>query len=95
LYRYCACNETLEFKLRTKIIIEGLQNTQKFRAIINEVMVGDCQVKDLMGSRFPHVAQRAAVWEALMEVARARRVGANQIGFAGVRQGFNVQVDLV
>jgi hypothetical protein len=52
-------------------------------------------VKDLMGSRFPHVAQRAAVWEALMEVARARRVGANQIGFAGVRQGFNVQVDLV
>ena len=81
--------------MRTKVIIDGLNNTQKFRAIINGVFIGDCQVKDLMGNRFPHQAQRVAVWEALMEVARARRCGANQIGFAGVRREINVQVDLV
>jgi hypothetical protein len=81
--------------MRTKVIIEGLNNSQKFRAIINEVMIGDCQVKDLLGNRFPHQVQRVAGWEALMEIARARRVGANQIGFAGNRRGFDVQVDLV
>lgn len=81
--------------MRTKVIIEGLNNSQKFRAIINGVFIGDCQVKDLMGNRFPHVAQRVAVWDALMEIARARRCGANQIGFAGNRRGFDVQVDLV
>lgn len=81
--------------MRTKVIIDGLKNTQKFRAVINEVFIGDCQVKDLLGSRFPHQVQRVAVWEALMEVARARRCGANQIGYAGTRQGIQVQVDLV
>ena len=81
--------------MRTKVIIDGLKNTQKFRAIINEVMVGDCQVKDLLGSRFPHQVQRAAVWEALMEIAMRKRHGVSMIGFAGVRQGINVQVDLV
>lgn len=81
--------------MRTKVIIEGLNNSQKFRAVINGVMIGDCQVKDLRGNRFPQAQQRVAVWEALMEIARSRRVGANQIGFAGTRQGVNVQVDLV
>ena len=81
--------------MRTKVIIDGLNNTQKFRAIINGVFIGDCQVKDLMGNRFPHQAQRVAVWEALMEIARARRFGANQIGFSGVRREYDVQVDLV
>jgi hypothetical protein len=81
--------------MRTKVIIEGLNNSQKFRAVINGVMIGDCQVKDLRDNRFPQTQQRVAVWEALMEIARSRRVGANQIGFAGTRQGVNVQVDLV
>ncbi len=81
--------------MRTKVIIDGLKNSQKFRAVINGVFVGDCQVKDLLGNRFPHQVQRVAVWEALGEVARSRRVGANQIGFAGTRQGIDVQVDLV
>jgi hypothetical protein len=85
----------LEFKLRTKIIIEGLKNTQKFRAIINGIIVGDCQVKDLMGNRFAQREQRAAVWEALMEVALRRRHGLDMTGFGGNRRGFEVQVDLV
>ena len=81
--------------MRTKILIEGLKNTQKFRAIINGIIVGDCQVKDLMGNRFAQREQRAAVWEALMEVALRRRHGLDMTGFGGNRRGFEVQVDLV
>lgn len=81
--------------MRTKVIIDGLNNTQKFRAVINEVFIGDCQVKDLLGNRFPHQVQRAAVWEALVEIAMRKRHGVKMIGFAGTRQGIQVQVDLV
>jgi hypothetical protein len=86
----------LEFKLRTKVIIDGLNNTQKFRAIINGVHIGDCQVKDLMGSRFPHQVQRIAVWNSLMEIAMRKRHGLKMIGFATTtKEGIDVQVDLV
>ena len=95
MYRHCPCNETLEFKLRTKIIIDGLKNTQKFRAVINGVFIGDCQVKDLVGNRFPQREQRVAVWDALMEVARLRRAGQNMTGFGGNRRGVDIQVDLI
>lgn len=81
--------------MRTKVIIEGLNNTQKFRAIINGVYIGDCQVKDLMASRFPHQAQRVAVWDALLYLARDRRLGKNITGFGTNRDGIDVQVDLV
>jgi len=81
--------------MRTKVLIDGLNNTQKFRAIINGVMVGDCQVKDLMGNRFPQREQRVAVWDALMYLARDRRLGRNITGFGTNRDGIDVQVDLV
>ena len=96
LHRYCPYNETLEFKLRTKVIIDGLNNTQKFRAVINGVFIGDCQVKDLLGNRFPQVQQRVAVWNALMDVALRRRHGLDMTGFATrTKDGIDVQVDLV
>jgi hypothetical protein len=83
--------------MRTKQIIMGLNNTQKFRAIINGVFVGDCMVKDLTTNRFPHQVQRVAVWEALMEVARGRQNGMMGMvnSFAGNCQGIDIQVDLV
>ena len=81
--------------MRTKVIIDGLNNTQKFHAIINGVMIGDCQVKDLLGSRFPQREQRVAVWDALMYLARDRRLGKNITGFGTNRDGIDVQVDLV
>ena len=81
--------------MRTKVIIDGLNNTQKFRAIINGVMIGDCQVKDLLGSRFPQREQRVAVWDALMYLARDRRLGKNVSGFGTNRNGIDIQVDLV
>ena len=81
--------------MRTKVLIDGLNNTQKFRAIINGVFIGDCQVKDLMGNRFPQREQRVAVWDALMYLARDRRLGKNITGFGTNRDGIDVQVDLV
>ena len=85
--------------MNTKIIIDGLKNSQKFRAVINGVMVGDCQVKDLMGSRFPQREQRVAVWDALMRLASKRRTTplseGTPTGILGDFQGYTVQVDLV
>ena len=82
--------------MRTKVIIDGLNNTQKFRAVINGVFIGDCQVKDLMGNRFLQREQRVAVWNALMDVALRRRHGLNMTGFATrTKDGIDIQVDLV
>jgi hypothetical protein len=82
--------------MNTKIIIDGLKNSQKFRAVINGVFIGDCQVKDLMGSRFPQREQRVAVWNALMQVAMRRRHGMPMVGFSTrTNDGIDVQVDLV
>lgn len=81
--------------MRTKVLIDGLKNTQKFRAVINGIIIGDCQVKDLMGNRFQQVDQRVAVWESLMDIAMRRRHGLNMTGFAGNKRGYDVQVDLV
>ena len=82
--------------MRTKTIIEGLNNSQKFRAVINGVIIGDCQVKDLVGNRFQQREQRIAVWEALNEIARGRRVGFGLVNSYGTNKyGVDVQVDLV
>lgn len=82
--------------MRTKVLIEGFKNTQKFRAIINGVFVGDNQIKDLMNNRFPDVTQRVAVWEALMEIARTNRTnGARVSGLSKSIRGYDIQVDLV
>jgi hypothetical protein len=81
--------------MRTKVIIDGLNNTQKFRAIINGVIVGDCQVKDLMGNRFGQTEQRVAVWDALLDIAMRRRHGLQVTGFATRRGNVEIQVDLV
>ena len=82
--------------MRTKVIIDGLNNTQKFRAIINGVVIGDCQVKDLVGSRFGQREQRIAVWNALMEVAMRRRHGLQMVGFSTrTNDGVDIQVDLL
>ena len=82
--------------MRTKVIIDGLNNTQKFRAVINGVFIGDCQVKDLMGNRFPQREQRIAVWNSLMQVAMSIRHGKPITGFATrTNDGIDIQVDLV
>jgi len=81
--------------MRTKVIIDGLNNTQRFRAIINGVIVGDNQVKDLLGNRFGHREQRIAIWKALANIAMANRIGKTTTGYCADVDGFAVQVDLV
>jgi hypothetical protein len=81
--------------MRTKVIIDGLNNTQKFRAIINGVFIGDCQVKDLLGNRFPQREQRVAVWDALMKIGMEKRHGKPIQGFGANLRGVDIQVDLV
>ena len=82
--------------MRTKVIIEGLNNSQKFRAVINGVMIGDCQVKDLVGNRFQQREQRIAVWDALNEIGKSRRLNLGLADSFGTnRRGIDVQVDLV
>jgi hypothetical protein len=82
--------------MRTKVIIEGLKNTQKFRTVINGIIIGDCQVKDLMGNRFQQREQRNAVWEALIELSFDRRQrNPNAQGYGATLRGYDVQVDLV
>ena len=82
--------------MRTKVIIDGLNNTQKFRVVINGIIIGDCQVKDLMGNRFQDVTQRVAVWETLMEIARSHRTGFGLVnGYYRNVRGYDVQVNLV
>jgi hypothetical protein len=82
--------------MRTKVIIDGLKNTQKFRAVINGVIIGDCQVKDLLGNRFQQREQRVAVWDALMQIALRQRTGLTLMnGYGTNKDGIDVQVDLV
>jgi hypothetical protein len=82
--------------MNTKIVIDGLKNSQKFRAVINGVFIGDCQVKDLMGSRFPQREQRVAVWNALQQIAVRQRTGLNLMtGYGTNKDGIDIQVDLV
>lgn len=81
--------------MRTKVIIDGLKNSQKFRAIINGVIIGDCEVKDLQTGRFGQMHQRWAVWDALEHIARSNRIGKAISGFGTNRDGIDVQVDLL
>jgi len=82
--------------MNTKIIIDGLKNSQKFRAVINGVFIGDCQVKDLMSNRFPQREQRVSVWNALLQVGMSIRHGKTITGFATrTNDGDDIQVDLV
>jgi hypothetical protein len=82
--------------MNTKIVIDGLKNSQKFRAVINGVFIGDCQVKDLMGNRFPQREQRVAVWNALQQIAVRQRTGLKiMTGYGTNKDGIDIQVDLV
>ena len=82
--------------MRTKQIIMGLKNTQRFRVILNGVIISDLQVKDLNTNRFPQRDQRLAVWRALEEVARSYRVSNKMVdGFGRNYDGVDVQVNLL
>lgn len=83
--------------MRTKQLIWGLNNTQKFRAIVNGVGF-IMKVKDLE-SKFVFTSQRVAVWMALETCAREKIKGfattSTQYDGKMNRIQVEVQVDLI
>ncbi len=81
--------------MRTKTIIDGFKNSQKFRVIINGVILYTT-VKEMAFDLFGQTDQRVAVWESMMKLAYMRRVEKIQpTGLACDIRGYQVQVDLI
>lgn len=81
--------------MRTKTIIDGFRNSQKFRVAINGILL-HTTIKDMAEDQFVVTEQRVAVWDAIMRLAMERRTtGIAITGFMGDFRGFQVQVDLV
>lgn len=81
--------------MRTKTIIDGFKNSQKFRVILNGVILYTT-VKEMAFDLFGQTDQRVAVWEAMMKLAYMRRVEKiAPIGLACDVRGYQVQVDLI
>jgi hypothetical protein len=80
--------------MRTKTIIDGFRNSQKFRVAINGILL-HTTIKDMAEDQFVVTEQRVAVWDAIMRLAMERRQVKNTTGFAGDFRGFQVQVDLI
>jgi len=80
--------------MRTKVIIDGLKNSQKIRVILNGISIYTT-VQGMAYDTFAQTDQRVAVWNTLMDIAMKRRHGADVIGYSCENQGYQVQVDLV
>lgn len=81
--------------MRTKTIIDGFRNSQKFRVIINGIIVYTT-VKEMAFDLFGQTDQRVAVWEAMLKLARMRRVEKiAPVGLACTVRDYAVQVDMV
>jgi hypothetical protein len=91
--------------MRTKTIIEGFKNSQKFRFILKANSgeeVGLTMSIQQMSDTFATRDARVAVWEALLKLALQRRLAKSKgeqmpLGLVNdaTRQGFRqVQVDL-
>lgn len=89
--------------MRTKTIVDGFRNSQKFRFILTANSgeeVGMTITIQQMTDQFATTAARVAVWTALERLAYDRRLAKTQgkpipIGLVKDAQGFRqVQVDL-
>lgn len=81
--------------MRTKVIIDGFKNSQKFRVILNGVIIYTT-VKDMAFNLFGQTDQRVAVWNAMMKLAIMRRVEKiAPVGLGYRENGFEVQVNMV
>ena len=81
--------------MRTKVIIDGFKNSQKFRVILNGIVIYTT-VKDMAFNLFGQTDQRVAVWNAMMKLAMMRRVEKiAPVGLGCDMNGFQVQVDMV
>ena len=90
--------------MRTKTVIEGFKNSQKFRVIFkgdgSENDVGMYMTVKQMTEMFATVNARALCWEAMEMLARMRKAekeggGIPPVGLGATIRGKQIQVDLV
>lgn len=79
--------------MRTKVIIDGLKNSQKLRVIINGITVYTT-IKGVLFDLFGNTEQRAAVCDALLELSYFYRTE-KSTGLGKNFRGYSIQVDLV
>ena len=79
--------------MRTKVIFDGLKNSQKIRVIINGVIVYTT-IKGVLFDLFGNTEQRAAVCDALLELSYFYRTE-KSTGLGKDFRGYSIQVDLI
>ena len=79
--------------MRTKVIFDGLKNSQKIRVIINGVIVYTT-IKGVLFDLFGNTEQRAAVCDALLQLSYFYRTDGS-VGLAQDFRGYSVQVNLL
>jgi hypothetical protein len=91
-------------EMRTKTIVDGFKNSQKFRVIFkgdgSENDVGMYMTIKQMSEQFATTNARTLCWEAMEMLARMRRAekeggGIQPVGLGATIRGKQVQVDLV
>jgi len=79
--------------MRTKVIFDGLKNSQKIRVIINGVIVYTT-IKGVLFDLFGNTEQRAAVCDALLQLSYFYRTE-KSTGLGKNFRGYSIQVNLI
>jgi hypothetical protein len=79
--------------MRTKVIFDGLKNSQKIRVIINGVTVYTT-IKGVLFDLFGNTEQRAAVCDALLQLSYFYRTE-KSTGLGKDFRGYSIQVNLI
>jgi hypothetical protein len=79
--------------MRTKVIFDGLKNSQKIRVIINGVIVYTT-IKGVLFDLFGNTEQRAAVCDALLQLSYFYRTE-KSTGLGKDFRGYSIQVNLI
>ncbi len=79
--------------MRTKVLFDGLKNSQKIRVIINGVIVYTT-IKGVLFDLFGNTEQRAAVCDALLQLSYFYRTE-KSTGLGKDFRGYSIQVNLI
>jgi hypothetical protein len=79
--------------MRTKVLFDGLKNSQKIRVIINGVIVYTT-IKGVLFDLFGNTEQRAAVCDALLQLSYFYRTE-KSTGIGKDFRGYSIQVNLI
>jgi hypothetical protein len=79
--------------MRTKVIFDGLKNSQKIRVIINGITIYTT-IKGVLYDLFGNTEQRAAVCDALLQLSYFYRTE-KSTGLGKDFRGYSIQVNLI